>query len=55
MLDHVDGADLLLSYDPAFRHAQVTAVGDTIKARAFTYYFAMRQHLPDLPVYSPPE
>ena len=49
--DHVDGVELVLSYDAQFRHAQVSAAGDTIKARAFSYYFALRQHLPDLPVY----
>ncbi|MDA0338126.1 MAG: DUF3179 domain-containing (seleno)protein, partial [bacterium] len=55
LTDHVQGVDLVLSYDPEFRHARVEAAGDSIKARAFSYYFALRQHLPDLPVYCPPD
>jgi len=45
----------VLSYDPEFRHAQVTAETGALQARAFSYYFALRQHLPELPVYSVPE
>ncbi len=46
----------ILSYDPDARHAQVlAATDDEVKARAFSYYFALRQHLPDLPVYRHPQ
>jgi hypothetical protein len=55
MTDQIDGVEVVLSYDPEFRHAQVTAETDALQARAFSYYFALRQHLPDLPVYSVPE
>jgi len=50
--DSVDGAAISLTWDEDFRHARVVAASDhDITARAFSYYFALRQHLPDLPVY----
>jgi hypothetical protein len=55
LTDRIDDMEVILSYDPEFRHAQVTTETDTIRARAFSYYFALRQHLPDLPVYSVPD
>mgnify|MGYP001170680220 CR=1 FL=1 len=56
LTDVVDGVEVILSYDPDARHAQVlAATDDEVKARAFSYYFALRQHLPDLPVYRHPQ
>ena len=55
LTDRIDDMEVILSYDPEFRHAQVTTETDAIRARAFSYYFALRQHLPDLPVYSVPD
>lgn len=50
--DSVDGHAVSVSWSGEFRHARVTAPTDSsITARAFSYYFALRQHLPDLPVY----
>lgn len=50
--DSIDGAAISLTWDEGFRHARIVADSDhDIAARAFSYYFALRQHLPDLPVY----
>jgi len=54
--DRIGDVEVVLSYDPQFQHAQVdSAANDALAARAFSYYFALRQHLPDLPVYSYPQ
>ena len=53
MTDSINGVEVLLSYDPELKHAQIASPEEAqIKARAFSYYFSLRQHLPDLPVYS---
>lgn len=51
--DRIGDLQVTLSFDPEARHAQVvSASSEHVQARAFSYYFAMRQHLPDLPVFT---
>lgn len=52
LTDEIDGRQVVLSYDPAYQHAQVqTSPSDSLQVRAFSFYFSLRQNLPDLPVF----
>ena len=66
-VDTVDGTEIIISFNPEYQCADMevvpaaqntpaaqnmpTAQAADLRPRAFSYYFAMRQHLPDLPVY----
>ncbi len=54
LTDSIDGAAISITWEPDVRRARVVDAGDsTITARAFSYYFALRQNLPALPVFAP--